>query len=1509
MKVRNDNRSSRGRRGLKALFAAAASILVLMSACTRDDLNGGYGSSSTGGRRKAKLQFDMVTPSAETKTRSVLDAGGLKVETMWIGVFDTKTGEMLGYKASRPRKADGNRIRIGDGGTWSVDGLDIWYYDSNPEVYIAAVINYEYVMGRRVGDEDLTNLSELLGVTFDEENNPEVTKEITWSDLRAISVDTKSVDAAMRRHNSSPVEELTLAMGFFNTSKGVNTTIDHYGNTPSNARVSLTENGTQFGRDIIQLEGSVNLRRLQSDIKVNIRIGNPDNDTRIANIENLEYKVINKPLEVYLAEHATDKRGGDINADKQVYLSRTANSADWLELTEKGTGYESDKDWIKIDGTFDTENWLANEFTFSYSHYENKHWGLDWPLNGMTFPNMEEVEMPNGPETTWQQFVSAARDRFGGSWKAAADYTAGNAAFAIREHKMYQSEPETALFRTLCYDTRHAFNNYASFIMLRGDITILSDDGQLSRGSACYVIHEGFTSHADGSAAIQLSDYSKTYAVSGLSDITDPICDFQCVRNTQYTYNLTISGMNRIALQAQSEDFGNNYLHNDGYTGQLYSSTPLVHLYSEGNEIYPTGPSLRDGTQTYVYDSDYDGQYDNFAPIIFPSSRPANMDYYEFEMGWLDNLKWRIYEVTPEGTINFGTWDGNDDVNAKLGLPIDGPMYHSAAEVPTDQVEQCTKLYEEIFLRAARGLFRTGPYSAYYYDMYDQTDVDSFLHGNTMSFPTRLGNPMGNIIMKPYEVKVDDVRALSDYERGIVFYDVNRDADGCEVASAFGAYQTPIDPRAEMRFFAPIFYTSMDSDMRSMLWRYEHYTGVMGLPSANFIRWNTGMAAVKDDDNEIKIPWPDSGGSSGSMSENVKFVEPHKYIIQVDDFEPIVINAYDESTQQFSPYRHYFGSDSNGLTHNPQMPNYGGSYSYYYEYPIDVDIYGPGEHTISITPVIDEFKVKLVDPITSRFYILEKPYWDFNGITYPNNFTIYQGRSYRYAGLMGYGSSSGESISIGSNGMVNLGGYGSFYTAPNASRVFSFDVDMHGTVRVDVQNSNASDRKLYCNYRVPFLDRPSSNSGLYYGTEQEITIPANTRQTVDFRTVDFKGDGLEGLSELGVYCGDRLYIHSIEWIPDYDADKLKKTLNTTLSYSQWDTPTNRFHPWDYDWYYSLTVPKHFECHVAFTDNNPIAQQYKFELYAKTYDFENGYTEIISEEPSYTEILNPEDMYQDFGRDGNKLFKFPVFFGNGSSLEHGDYSLAITPVGDPEIYRESKPQHIATLYLVDWEKYPETGEPDGEKHAWEFDMDVFSRDLSTGTNNWRVITFTSDMHMETDGIMLRGDAAPNGTVSNYTQAGSYVYYRLQFRGVGYPAIKNDSNVGTGRNLSFITDIPGQLIVLANAYSSSDPDPEKCILSLYNTNNLNEPVSSAKPRYGFGPYAYSYMRRGTYLPIVLNTGEVNGKTEFILCPGKVNGANSGSVEIYALQFIPEGHEYYDCDWDAMGSVEEGWWYGRK
>ena len=150
---------------------------------------------------------------------------------------------------------------------------------------------------------------------------------------------------------------------------------------------------------------------------------------------------------------------------------------------------------------------LAADGSYSFRQFENKHWG--------------------------RTVVATYNDR-----EAKYLYTDGRSASDV--------------FKSLCYngedsnDYGNNYNNFASYFEIEADV--LDRKNNIS-GHAVFIVHEGYCNDANGNAS------------------SGNLRDFSCFRNTDYTYNVTINGLNSLKVNVTA-DSGS---HNNGVTGGIYA--------------------------------------------------------------------------------------------------------------------------------------------------------------------------------------------------------------------------------------------------------------------------------------------------------------------------------------------------------------------------------------------------------------------------------------------------------------------------------------------------------------------------------------------------------------------------------------------------------------------------------------------------------------------------------------------------------------------------------------------------------------------------------------------------------------------------------------------------------------------------------------------------------------------------------------------------------------------------
>lgn len=239
------------------------------------------------------------------------------------------------------------------------------------------------------------------------------------------------------------------------------------------------------------LPGTIHLRRLHAHVNFQIIPG------QYITVEPTSWQVRNVPYASYLHE-----RPDTDNAD------RNAGDNDALGAKLYGTDYKACYAPSRTANTFERSDALGNGgnqsgFTFEFYQYENKHTGLD----GVTTYNDREEEFQNPEENGSQQ--------------------------------------NTGIYKSLCEEATGGKNNMATYVEIQAKVTYYidangtpvnpnraSENGIMPRlGYAKYVVHLGYCEGTDAAKAR----------------------DFNCRRNTRYTYRITINGVDKIRVEAEKE--------------------------------------------------------------------------------------------------------------------------------------------------------------------------------------------------------------------------------------------------------------------------------------------------------------------------------------------------------------------------------------------------------------------------------------------------------------------------------------------------------------------------------------------------------------------------------------------------------------------------------------------------------------------------------------------------------------------------------------------------------------------------------------------------------------------------------------------------------------------------------------------------------------------------------------------------------------------------------------------
>ena len=311
-------------------------ILALsLGGCSEDEWNS---LSKGGGRTEMTLKLDADVPFGEFRTRA--DAmGNNAVTSLWVGVYDIQTGNRVGAKHfTNP---------------YSPVTLPVLYYDEHPTVAIVGVANYA-----NTTDYDNVPLADRLDGAE------------TWNDFVDLDVQVPMVNGAPVVDTDQP----QLMMGilsptgndraFYKKSDNGGVSVDNI----SDYEVSLVPSSGAYGSMIKEISGKkIYLKRLSTQVNVSITTG-PQ-----AEVTNVSYRRCNIPKAVYVTEHPTFMGNISKWADFSVGTSNFADTK--MEVANgqvtSAEAYYSDPDdhWVRAN----------SDNTFSFTHYENRHWGRNRP--------------------------------------------------------------------------------------------------------------------------------------------------------------------------------------------------------------------------------------------------------------------------------------------------------------------------------------------------------------------------------------------------------------------------------------------------------------------------------------------------------------------------------------------------------------------------------------------------------------------------------------------------------------------------------------------------------------------------------------------------------------------------------------------------------------------------------------------------------------------------------------------------------------------------------------------------------------------------------------------------------------------------------------------------------------------------------------------------------------------------------------------------------------------------
>lgn len=501
------------------MWCAAWAMLVL-TACTRD-----VGPEPAVPEVAGDcISLQLLLPQTEVRTRAQ-SINSREIELLWIGMFAI---DVSGNNSFADVKPDARLIK-----TWEIinlmdepneskntfnlqlSGANFYKtgntYDPNYKYYIAAVANYRDIPARRY---DPYSGFELMGWLSDMLHALPV-GEATWSDFCQLAVDTRGafeteypvMEGGLVSANSAAAQMiLPENLGFYN---------------PAGIQRTFTANELTN----LNTKNQLIVRRLISRVKVSLTTdfsqGKHNADYESVQISNIRYAAVNCPHSVWLQERIVPDadRGVDMSRvfSAEGYRTYSANYLDWQGAGRFYNIEDADLAFTAVPGTYTWNSSGGNArktFDFEFYRYENKHTGIPGQLKA--FADREAVD-PDQPD----RFIALSEDG--------------------------------------------VVNNFAPYFVIRADIAVLEKEKNGVRKeydiAARYVVHEGLANTFDGTKR------DKTTTINNKSDVVDDpqrLRDFSCLRNSDYTYGVTIQGVNSILVQVS---LGSGTAATDGRNG------------------------------------------------------------------------------------------------------------------------------------------------------------------------------------------------------------------------------------------------------------------------------------------------------------------------------------------------------------------------------------------------------------------------------------------------------------------------------------------------------------------------------------------------------------------------------------------------------------------------------------------------------------------------------------------------------------------------------------------------------------------------------------------------------------------------------------------------------------------------------------------------------------------------------------------------------------------------------
>lgn len=467
---------------------------MLITACRDELLHDDFKEPEEGLPATVSLKVNVANETIGTRFAGFIpgDTETSRLGHVWIGIFNAGTGKLIA-QAEKGESQVSNHI---DNGTITFDDIPL----SSGACYIVAVSNADSNQGVIIEDSgDVENSKDnLLAI---------LRKIKTWEEFKKISFLISNPESVSR------VSANFVMCGAY-TEDGDSHNRDYLWDEDGNPQPVYIYPGEN------NLSGRVHLQRLDAYVKFVIKAA-PELPI---NITPVSWQVKNLPSVSFLQE-----RNGSCDADG----SKVINAADtkktgvlWKDYGTFENFYNNSQ--VFLANTFskdrdETDHKLTGSYSFDFYQLENKHKGIITSsaseANGNNVYNEREREFKSenyGENTGW--YKSLVRNPGSSTPSSEPSLRNNNATFVeIRVQVEYFYEEGNDEY------TPVDPNNHIGTKPLIQRVA-----------NAVYTVHLGYVKYNGGA---------------------DPdVNDFNCLRNTATTYNITIYGTEDIRIEAQEKD-------------------------------------------------------------------------------------------------------------------------------------------------------------------------------------------------------------------------------------------------------------------------------------------------------------------------------------------------------------------------------------------------------------------------------------------------------------------------------------------------------------------------------------------------------------------------------------------------------------------------------------------------------------------------------------------------------------------------------------------------------------------------------------------------------------------------------------------------------------------------------------------------------------------------------------------------------------------------------------------